>query len=238
MRRNNKNIFSLQNLAQYLIHAINKSILIYRNCKAWVLKRRHRIKKDVLKVVMVLAVLVLVWINFSDVEFKADSNTVEYQKPDFINMTKQLVQKTEERKYTKYIVIHHTASEKPSNQTNEEYIKEIEKMHRVDRGWSTIAYHIIIIGDKVYQCHPLHKKIAGVFHNNSSTINICVVGDFSKREPTETELNTIKNTIGWIKTNAYKMPEIVYHSDLNSTECCGAYLKEKLKDIRTWKTSY
>lgn len=141
-----------------------------------------------------------------------------------------------ERKQTNFIVIHHSASKEDLT------VEEIHKYHRDQLGWAGIGYHFYIRKDgKIYRGRPEQKsgahtepyfdkkqnKEIGV---NSSSIGICLSGNFEIEQPTEKQLKALKEIIGYLRTK-YPNAEIVGHRDLNATTCPGKNLYSKLGSV-------
>jgi hypothetical protein len=119
------------------------------------------------------------------------------------------------------IIVHHSGSDEP--QTPE----GIAKYH-IGKGWGTISYHFLLGEDRVYFTAPvkLITHHAGSKHNPSS-IGICVMGDYSAREPTEKQVALLRNLIfalweflgqDWDK---FRITYLVTHGHLMATACPG-----------------
>lgn len=133
------------------------------------------------------------------------------------------------RTETKYLVIHHAAGEQyMPNDTA--FLKSIESDH-IQKGFKTLAYHFVIIKDKIYQIHDIDEMIAGTYGYNSNTINICVIGDFELRKPTLEEQNALSGIITQLKTKTFPNATICYHKTLCKTSCCGRLLISQIDSL-------
>ncbi len=215
-----------EKLRKYIEHLKYKFRCLKNAVNLWIYKNWWKI----------VAIVVFALIVLTNVAHKKREKEVKVYKGliDYVDMRSQLIPQKKVRKKTNWIPLHHTASELPYNRTPEQYIKEIEAMHTnpadPNHGWSSIGYHVIICDTAIYYCQNLNKQIPGVMNHNSETINICVIGNFDKREPTQRELETIERCLRWIAT-AYTKPKFCFHSNLNNTKCCGAYLKKAIKPL-------
>ena len=144
------------------------------------------------------------------------------------------------RKSTEYLVIHHGASSK--TETAESY----HRMHQ-NRGWYGIGYHYIIEWDgTIKRGRPENVIGAHSVPVNSNSIGICLVGDFTKHEPSKAQLNSLVWLVKDILTRYPKL-KIVRHKDTDATACpghlfpWGEFLKgvnkvtyQKFNDLPDW----
>ena len=141
-----------------------------------------------------------------------------------------------ERKQTNFIVIHHSASKEDLT------VEEIHKYHRDQLGWAGIGYHFYIRKDgKIYRGRPEQKsgahtepyfdkkqnKEIGV---NSSSIGICLSGNFEIEKPTDNQLKSLSELLQYLKQK-YGNVQVVGHRDLNATACPGKNLYSKLGSV-------
>jgi len=138
----------------------------------------------------------------------------------------------------RYIVIHHSATNRGSAQSFDEY-------HRFKRGWPNgLAYHFVIgngtdQGDGVVVAGPRwHAQEAGAHANateyNEHGIGICLVGNFDEHPPTPAQMSALRLLIARLAAK-YDIPAgaIVGHNQIRrggSTACPGKYLN--LNELR------
>ncbi len=129
----------------------------------------------------------------------------------------------------KYIVIHHTA-------TLDGDMDFIDRIHR-NRGFGELGYHFIInngtrgkaegqieIGNRWYeQRDGAHAKASNFNHKS---IGIALIGNFSERDVSETQLQTLAYLVNVLRQH-YRIPKwrIVRHGDVPgaATECPGTH---------------
>ena len=83
------------------------------------------------------------------------------------------------------IIIHCSATrpEWMDNNTLDEQVKEINRWHREERGWSGIGYHFVV-GRRggVAQGRPVSQVGAHVKGHNRYTIGVCLIGGHGSNE--------------------------------------------------------
>ena len=127
----------------------------------------------------------------------------------------------------RYIIIHHSATEEGN-------ALDIYKAHR-SRGWETVGYHFVIDNGSegkndgqieaaprwIKQQDGAHCKAAGM---NSQGIGICLVGNFSRDNVSEKQLESLAYLVNILRRN-YNIPtqNILGHSRVKGakTECPG-----------------
>ena len=138
----------------------------------------------------------------------------------------------------RYIVIHHSATNRGSAQSFDQY-------HRFQRGWAGgLGYHFVIgngtdQGDGAVIAGPRwHGQDAGAHANsteyNEHGIGICLVGNLDEHPPTPAQLSALRTLIARLAAK-YGIPAgaIVGHNQIRrggSTACPGRYLN--LNELR------
>lgn len=93
------------------------------------------------------------------------------------------------------IVIHHAASVSTAS------AESIRKFQVEQRNFSDIAYHYVIEQHHVRLGRPNWIKGAHAKNYNTGSIGVCLVGDHTKRPPTERQrsmvLHLVADLIGW-----------------------------------------
>jgi N-acetyl-anhydromuramyl-L-alanine amidase AmpD len=138
----------------------------------------------------------------------------------------------------RYIVIHHSATNRGSAQSFDQY-------HRFQRGWTNgLAYHFVIgngtdQGDGVIIAGPRwHGQEAGAHANateyNEHGIGICLVGNLDEHPPSPAQMSALRSLIARLAAK-YDIPAgaIVGHNQIRrggSTACPGKFLN--LNELR------
>lgn len=139
--------------------------------------------------------------------------------------------KAKERNW-KYIVIHHTASERGN-------VAEIDKQHKQRKDnngkpWLGIGYHFLIGNGKGMEdgaIEPTFRwktQIQGAHAGskdpvyNQLGVGICLVGNFQKNRPTAKQMASVKKLVNSLK-KAYgiRAESVLGHQDVKATECPG-----------------
>ena len=123
------------------------------------------------------------------------------------------------RRATKRIVIHHTASSFTTTW------QDIQRWH-LERGWAGIGYHYVIHADGIiYRGRPEDKAGAHAYQDakheaNSDGIGICIVGNFETGVPTEAQLASTVDLVRDIRTR-HPGISVIGHRDVMATACPG-----------------
>ena len=130
----------------------------------------------------------------------------------------------------KYIVLHHTASQRGS-------VESIDDTHRQRKDgagnpWRGIGYHFVIGNGQgmtdgaVVPTFRWREQTsgahAGVKEYNEEGIGICLIGNFAEQPPTDAQLVTVRQLVAYLK-GAYKIESrnVVGHAKVKATECPG-----------------
>lgn len=123
-----------------------------------------------------------------------------------------------------YLVIHHTAGS--DTQTAE----EIANDHINNNGWGGIGYHFLIDKDgAVYYVGDISTARANVANLNEQVIGICLIGNFTGKEPTAQQIDSAKKLCDFFINSYPDLPNVnsydsvLGHSELpnQSTPCPG-----------------
>ncbi len=130
------------------------------------------------------------------------------------------------RKETKFIVIHHDAIH--DNSFNHVPIFEIYKSHLPKYG--TFAYHYYVTkAGKLYQLHEDNELTYHCKGINSSSISLCLQGNFDKEYLSSKQYNSLIRTLILLKRK-YPNAIIIGHRDARNTNCPGKNINvEELK---------
>ncbi|MDV4150611.1 peptidoglycan recognition family protein [Clostridium sp. AL.422] len=111
------------------------------------------------------------------------------------------------------IIIHHSAREEWSPE-------EVDKYHK-SKGWKGIGYNFYIRKDgTIYSGRPEDSEGAHTIGENSSSIGICLEGNFEKEEATTMQIDSLKNLSIYLSLK-YDVYKIIGHKDVYDTLCPG-----------------
>lgn len=130
----------------------------------------------------------------------------------------------------KNLVIHHSGGTdaNPLADTSNHTAQIIESYH-LSRGWEGVGYHYIIHknGD-IWAGRPEHYHSAAVLNHNSTTLNVCIVGNFDLTLPTKEQEESFKWLYRDIVTRHPQLtPEtVIGHRILQTKTCPGKRLSD------------
>ena len=158
-----------------------------------------------------------------------------------------------------HVIVHHSATY--NTLTNyENVVRNIYLFHTQDRGWSDIGYNYLIAQDgTIFEGRSAgspseeNDNVQGAHFcgKNSTTMGICLLGNYNTAEPTDTAVASLVALTGWKlakegldpqgershPANAM-LPTIAGHRDGCATECPGDNLYARLGEIRTSVEDY
>lgn len=123
-----------------------------------------------------------------------------------------------------YLAIHHSAT------SDAKTPQEIASFHITDNGWGGIGYHFLIGKDgKVFYVGDISTARANVANLNEQVIGICLIGNFTDKEPTVEQLAATKKLCDFFitdfadLTNVKSYDAIAGHKELpgQTTDCPG-----------------
>jgi hypothetical protein len=134
------------------------------------------------------------------------------------------------------ITVHHSAETQDENrggslQDTAATLRRIQKVHMdagdPEHGWADIGYHFLIDGSgRVLEGRELawqgaHARGA----NNRDNIGVCLLGDFSRRSPSQAALASLQRVLDDLRKR-YSVPgsRVYLHKELTSTDCPGPSL--------------
>lgn len=112
------------------------------------------------------------------------------------------------------IAVHHSASPASTR------LEDIRTWHVGEREWDDVGYHFVVEATCVRLGRPLWLMGSHVFGHNSTTIGVCIVGDFTQGEPGVRQrrlaVALLADLCGWF---SLEPNDIVGHFELADTEC-------------------
>ena len=145
---------------------------------------------------------------------------------------KDLWKPTAKAREWKYVVVHHTASEKGNVESiNEEHQK---KKDAKGNPWLGIGYHFLIGNGngmpdgEIEPTFRWRQQLQGAHAGSSDPVynqkgvGICLVGNFENHAPSAKQLTSLKKLIKSLK-GTYKISskDVIGHRDVRATECPG-----------------
>lgn len=109
------------------------------------------------------------------------------------------------------LVLHHTASEAP--------LRNQATYHVNGRGWPRIGYSIVIDKDRIYQTNYLDTLSYHCSGQNTTSIGVCILADFTKRQPTEMERKLLTAVIVSLKAQFPNIVDVYPHKEFQPTSC-------------------
>lgn len=109
-------------------------------------------------------------------------------------------------------------------------VREIQRFHRVRRGYADIAYHYVIDGfGDLFEGRELTARGAHTGGANTGTVGVVLLGDFSRISVLRDQLQTAAALIAWLAAE-YSITHLAGHRDFQPgiTECPGDHLEEWL----------
>jgi N-acetyl-anhydromuramyl-L-alanine amidase AmpD len=141
---------------------------------------------------------------------------------DITDLRETLPTSTTERYLTRFlsdirrIIIHHSATPVTTTALS-------MAQYHMSKGWPGIAYHFVITSSGEIQYVNDHTLITyGVGGQNSDTVHICLVGDFTDAPPPEAQLVAAKNLIDNYRLAMGRVYAVYGHKDIaGDTQCPG-----------------
>lgn len=127
------------------------------------------------------------------------------------------------------VAIHHSVTTPTSQYQND--VDKIALIHK-SRGWNGIGYHFVITADgMVWYVGDVGMARANVLDMNEKVIGVCLVGDFTKYNPTDDQILSAHDLCDFfimqhaVWKNLSDWTHVVGHKELQSTACPGVSWK-------------
>jgi hypothetical protein len=132
-----------------------------------------------------------------------------------------------------YIAIHHSVTNPTNNYKGD--VDYIAHLHVNVRSFGGIGYHFVITTDgTVWYVGDISTMRANVANKNHLVIGICLVGDFTKHNPTDDQILSVHDLCKFLKDDVHMLSKIngksweqvvVGHKELQATACPGTSWK-------------
>lgn len=139
------------------------------------------------------------------------------------------------------IVIHHTDEFPLENSINDfevedpDYlavVKEIQRQHMVDKGWSDIAYHFLIAPDgTIYEGRDLRVRGTHTEGFNTGQVGIALIGNYDGDDPSPEQVQALESLVASL-SESYGIGCLGQHNHFNSTACPGDHLGKVVGNLR------
>jgi hypothetical protein len=139
-----------------------------------------------------------------------------------------------QRQRIERITVHHSGAAFDSARSTDEYLRDLQRWSRQEKGWGDLPYHFLIDrSGRTYEGRDL--ALAGDTNTGYSTAGhalVAVLGNFDEEEPTAAQLQALVDLMAWL-VNSYEIPleRIAGHSNFSSiTVCPGKHLNDLLSN--------
>lgn len=178
----------------------------------------EKYKKQLIGAGIGLFIILLIWVKSQEIRIidktgslmRSSSQTYATRTLDQINK----------------IIVHHSAS---IGQTAEDHAR----YHVLSKNWAGIAYTFVIEknGD-IIQGNFLETISNNTKGQNTSSLSICLSGDFTKEEPSAAQLKSLKKLINHLRKILPQRLEVSGHKDFRKTSCPGPNLYKHLAQFQ------
>lgn len=137
------------------------------------------------------------------------------------------------------IVVHHTAyfvtdvvkalkTNKASWEAAVDHIRKAQDFHKRVRGWNDVGYHYMIDWKgRIFQGRPVDRLGAHTEGNNTGSIGVVLLGDFSRQRPTLQQVASLKTLLRWlIAVHGISPKSIQGHHQYKYTLCPGKFFDD------------
>ena len=141
------------------------------------------------------------------------------------------------RRGVRDIFIHHEGGGKrgvPSNKAA--VLREIETYVR-NNGYLAIDYNVMVFQDgDVWAGRGVQNEDAATYHNNTTSVSICAVGNFEIEPASDALIFGIWKAIHEITDSGFTIPtpSIRLHKEVFDTVCPGRTLSARINDMKNW----
>lgn len=117
------------------------------------------------------------------------------------------------------LVVHHSVIESATDLLS---VREVQRLHLVDRGWADVGYHFLIGKDgTLYEGRTLSARGTHVAGYNTGSVGVCLLGNLSQNTPPDAQWQALIQVTVWLKA-LLGVTHLAAHRDFNElTECPG-----------------
>jgi hypothetical protein len=137
------------------------------------------------------------------------------------------------------IVVHHTANlvadavkaiktNKASWKAAVDHVRKAQDLHKRVRGWNDVSYHYMIDWKgRIFQGRPVDRLGAHTEGNNTGSIGVVLLGDFSRQRPPLEQVASLKTLLRWlIAVHGISPKSIQGHHQYKYTLCPGRFFDD------------
>lgn len=168
---------------------------------------------------------------------RSEAHESEVQTVDIRSLPKQWQPKQPVRRW-KYLIVHHSASERGSVESIDRYHKSRKDAN--GNPWKGIGYHFVIGNGNGLEDGTIEPTFrwrgqlsgahAGVREYNDFGIGICLIGNFEQKLPTQRQQESLKQLLlALTQTFQVDSEQILRHGQIRQTACPG-----KLIPLKQW----
>ena len=174
----------------------------------------EKYKKQLIGAGIGLLIILLIWVKSQEIQI--------VNKVDSLMRSSNKTYPTRSLDQINKIIVHHSAS---IGQTAEDYAR----YHVMSKGWAGLAYTFVIERPgTIIQGNLLTWITNNTSGQNTSSISICLSGDFTKEEPSSEQLKSLKKLINYLRKVLPQRLEVSGHKDFGTTSCPGPNLYKHL----------
>lgn len=114
------------------------------------------------------------------------------------------------------VIFHHSATRIGSAEAFANY-------HVNENDWPGIGYHFVILGGSIVQTQPLNRITYHCKGQNTTSIGVCIVGNFDERAPTIEEYGAAAHLVAYLDDLLPHLThlDVEYHRDHSRKTCPG-----------------
>lgn len=140
------------------------------------------------------------------------------------------------------IAIHHDAVVRPHDYDSAARYRTEAAAHYLRLGPGLQYHYKIDNTGTIFQTRPHTTWLYAVgTSENTSTINVCLDGNFETQQPTREQLEALYQLIEELCTKHPEFPatwpDVRPHADYSATACCGASLRDRIYPIKDMTTA-
>ena len=134
-----------------------------------------------------------------------------------------------------HITLHHEGDAQPLKPTDDvpKKLRALFSWGASDRNWWDVPYHFLLdLQGNIYEGRDYHYMgETNTTYDPNGHFLITAIGNYSKQEPTQAQLNAIADLMAWA-VSEFDVPldNIKGHYNYADTDCPGTYLRKYLED--------
>ena len=129
------------------------------------------------------------------------------------------------------VVVHHSVLYEADDRSS---LLEIQRTHRVDRGWADVGYHYFVgKTGTLYEGRDLRVRGAHVGGFNTGSVGVCLLGNYMVEQPAQVQIQAAQRLINWLAVRL-QLTHLAGHNAFNDdTVCPGDNLLPYLTQFAT-----